>query len=469
MQKKLFLANIFIMSSSMMFIRIAGMLANIYISAKAGAVAMGMYHMIFSVFTFGITFASSGTGFAATRLISENRANPKSIIAKCLRIAFVMSLIGFGVFFFSAPIIQKNFIKNSSTVFALRILAFALPCMATSAVFRGYFIAKRKVAIVTVSSISEEAVSIGITLVCLKKLAGTPDSYMSLVYGCALSNLFACIFDATAYHYCTGNSILGTKEISYKPILNICVPIALGSYLKTGLVAAENLLIPIQFAKYGIKNGVSEYGIIKAMAMSIIMFPTVFIQAFSSLLVPEMSEMNASGRKNGIRYVFSKAIGAVMIFSTFISLMLFCNHDVISRTFFKEPKVSFYLGLLSLLAVPMYLDTVADSILKGLGLQNACLRYNIIDSVLRVTAIFVLMPKIGPVFYIALIYISEIFNLTLSLGKAAKTTKLKVEWFDWIILPGCCALAALPLKSPLVQTVVYAGVYIILVKARNKT
>ena len=108
MQKKRFLANIFIMSSSMMFMRIAGMLANIYISAKAGAVAMGMYHMIFSVFTFGITFASSGTGFAATRLISENRANPKSIIAKCLRIAFVMSIIGFGVFFFSAPIIQKK-------------------------------------------------------------------------------------------------------------------------------------------------------------------------------------------------------------------------------------------------------------------------------------------------------------------------------------------------------------------------
>ena len=148
--------------------------------------------------------------------------------------------------------------------------------------------------------------------------------------------------------------------------------------------------------------------------------------------------------------------------------MLFCHHDIISRTFFNEQKVSFYLGLLSLLAIPMYLDTVADSILKGLGLQNACLRYNIIDSVLRVAAIFVLMPKIGPVFYIALIYISEIFNLALSLGKAAKTTKLKVEWFEWIILPICCALTALPLKSPLVQTIVYAGVYIILIKARNK-
>ena len=264
MQKKRFLANIFIMSSSMLFIRIAGMIANIYISTIAGASAMGLYHMIFSVFTFGITFASSGTSFAVTRLVSENRANPKSIISKCLRIALVMSIIGFGVFFFSAPVIQKNFIGNPSAVYALRILAFALPCMATSAVFRGYFIAKRKVAIVTASSIFEETVSIGITLINLKKLAGTPESYMSLVYGCVLSNLVACIFDTASYHYFTKNSIFGSKEISYRSIFNICVPIALGSYLKTGLVAAENLLIPIQFAKYGIKNGVAEYGIIKA-------------------------------------------------------------------------------------------------------------------------------------------------------------------------------------------------------------
>lgn len=468
MQKKRFVANIIIMSSSMLIIRLAAMSSNIYISAKAGATAMGLYHMIFSIFTFGITFASSGTGFAVTRLVSEKRTNPQSIVKKCLRISIVMSFAGFCVFFFFAPLIQMHFTKNQSTVFAIRLLAFALPCMATSAVLRGFFIAIRKVTIITASSIFEEAVCIGVTLLLLNRLAGTQKAYLSLVFGCAVSNLTACIFDTLAYRHYTGKSIFKTEEVKYKSIFKICVPIAVGSYLRTGLVAAENLLIPLQFAKYGLYNGVAEYGIIKAMAMMVIMFPTVFIQSFSSLLIPEMSEMNAGGRKNGIRYVFSKSISAVMMFSVFISLMLFCHHDIISRSFFKEQKVSYYLGMLSLLPIPMYLDTVADSILKGLNLQNSCLRYNIIDSFLRVFAIVILMPQYGPVFYIAMLYISEIFNLTLSLTRAAKVTKPNIDIFRWVLLPVISAFFAFWIKNPVLQTLVYVGVYYAIIKIHSK-
>ena len=50
MRKNRFIANVFIMTFSMLLIRIAGMGANIYIAGIAGAQAMGFYHMIFSVF-----------------------------------------------------------------------------------------------------------------------------------------------------------------------------------------------------------------------------------------------------------------------------------------------------------------------------------------------------------------------------------------------------------------------------------
>ena len=79
MRKKRFIINVFMMSSTMLIIRIAGMISNIYISARLGASAMGIYHMIFAIFSFGITFASSGTGFAATRLIAENPSSDVSV------------------------------------------------------------------------------------------------------------------------------------------------------------------------------------------------------------------------------------------------------------------------------------------------------------------------------------------------------------------------------------------------------
>ncbi len=459
MRKKRFITNVFIMSASMLIIRIVGMASNIYISARAGATSMGIYHMIFSVLTFGITFAASGTGFAVTRLASEGKYSDGSIIRKCLIISGAMSTVGFCFFFFASSFVGKSLIKNPDTVSAVRMLSFALPCMGASSVYRGYFIAKRRAGIMTASSIAEEAICIAVTIMLLSSKA-LSKSYMCLVYGCLISNFAAFVFDTAACRICLRKELCRTKGVVFKDIFAICIPIALGSYLRTGLVAAENLMIPLQFEKFGVANAVGEYGIIKAMAMPILMFPTVFIQAFSSMLVPEISEMNAHSRPNGIRHVTTLAINTATMFSFFIAMMLLKHHDIISSSFFKEPEVSHYLGMLSLLAIPMYLDTVADSILKGLNLQNASLVYNITDSALRLASIILIMPRIGPVFYIAMLYISEIFNLTLSLGKVAKTSNLKIDFVPLIVIPAISACAASLFESPPVQAAVYASVYL---------
>lgn len=441
----------------MLIIRIMGMASNIYISSLAGAKSMGIYHMVFSVFTFGITFASSGTGFAVTRLIAEERANEKSVIKKCLVISWVMSAVGFAFFFFASEFAGEKLIRHPDGALCLKILSFALPCMASSSVMRGYFIAKRRAGLLTLTSIAEESISIALSLALLK-LSSLP-SYICLITSCTISNLFAFVLDTALCRMCIKKGTHLNKKARFRDIFAICVPIALGSYLRTGLVSCENLIIPLQFAKFGTAEPVAEYGIIKAMAMPILMFPTVFVQAFSSMLVPEMSEMNSKGRRSGIRHVSQISLNAVTMFAFFIALMLFKHHDIISDSFYKEERASFYLGALSLLSVPMYLDTVADSILKGLNLQNASLKYNITDSVLRIIFILIFMPKFGPVSYIIMLYVSEIFNLTLSLNKAVKTTSLKIDFATLLLKPLFCACIALLFSAPLTQAFVYIGLY----------
>ncbi len=464
MRKKQFIRNVFIMSSSMLVVRIMGMVSNIYISAAAGSSSMGIYHMVFAVFTFGITFAASGTGFAVTRLVAEDVFSEKQVLKKCLAISFVMSFAGFSFFFFAPEKLWQKFIHAGNISLAFKILAFALPCMGTSTVLRGYFIAKRHGVTLTVSSIFEEALCIISTLLLIK--SSSMPSYMCLVWGCTVSNFGAFVMDSILCSVWLGKSVSKTRPAPYREIFSICVPIALGSYLRTGLVAIENLMIPMQFQKYGTLNPVGEYGIIKAMAMPILMFPMVFIQAFSSMLVPEMSEMNAKNAKNGIRHVAGLALSTTTMFAFFISLMLFKHHRLITTSFFKENGVGYYLCMLSFLAVPMYMDSVADSILKGLGLQNASLRYNIIDSLLRIASIFFLMPKFGPVFYICMLYISEIFNLSLSLGKASKVTGLKVDFYSLLIKPFLCTLGAYFFDPPLLCLGVYMLLYALKIPPR---
>ena len=43
----------------------------------------------------------------------------------------------------------------------------------------------------------------------------------------------------------------------------------------------------------------------------------------------------------------------------------------------------------------MYLESMVDGVLKGLGEQLATFRYSLLDSILRITAIWFVVPKYG--------------------------------------------------------------------------
>ena len=51
--------------------RLVAVAFNVYISNKIGAVAMGLFSLISTVYGFGITFATSGINLATTRLVAQ--------------------------------------------------------------------------------------------------------------------------------------------------------------------------------------------------------------------------------------------------------------------------------------------------------------------------------------------------------------------------------------------------------------
>ena len=49
----------------------AGLIFNIYVANKVGQEAIGVFSLVMSVYTFAITFATSGLGLACTCIVSE--------------------------------------------------------------------------------------------------------------------------------------------------------------------------------------------------------------------------------------------------------------------------------------------------------------------------------------------------------------------------------------------------------------
>ena len=445
--KRNFIFNMLTMSVSMLAVRIGGICFNIYFTSIIGAQNTGMFHLIFSVYGFMLTFSVSGTGITVTRLVSEAAAadvrSAASIVRRCCAVCLCTSCTAAAAVIFGSNFVSRAVTGSDDAALGFILLGISLPCAATSGVFRGYFMAVRRVGFVTLSQLVEEGASALITIFMLFRLRDTDMAYISAIFGISASAFVGVLIDFVMYRAQTEDRFSNTRiSVPYRSILSISVPIALGSYLRSALVSVENVLIPGRLALSGVDSALARYGTIKGMSMPLMYFPAVFISAFASMLVTELADRNASRKTNGIKYISQKACEYTLYFSFMIAAVLFLWGGGIANFFYPGSDVGQYLVYLSFLVIPMYLDSVVDSMLKGLNQQMSSLLYNIIDSVLRIALIWFIIPQYGVTAYIIILYASEIFNLTLSIARLARVSNMRLGVLS-LILPVVCGTAAL--------------------------
>ncbi len=423
MKRKEFVTGVMSLTLSMLVIQSMSMGFSVYVSGKFGAAQMGLFHLVMSVYSFALTVAMSGVPLAATRLVSESASRSASgkIVKKCLAISLVFGFASFIFVFAFADKISVHMLDEPRTSAPLKILSFALPFISVSGVIRGYFTGIQKVSCITVSRMAEEFSYMFIMLTLMKTLGTQQTGVFISAVGLALSAVTACVCDITMYAIAIRrhNTYIQSKH-GFRSVLAISMPVATGSYLRSGLIAAENLLIPSALTKSGTTNALSRYGTVKAMAMPVITFPYVFLQSFTSLLVPEISARKAKENKNSVRRAANASLKYTFVFASIIAVVLIIFGKKLAFALYGDTQAGDYITALALLTVPMYIDSVTDGLLKGLNQQVYSLKINIIDSALRVPIIYLLLPHTGIYGYIAVLYGSELLNLTLSFKRLKK-------------------------------------------------
>ena len=93
----------------------------------------------------------------------------------------------------------------------------------------------------------------------------------------------------------------------------------------------------------------------------------------------------------------------------------------------------------------MYLDSIVDSILKGLDQQVSSLKYNFSDSCIRVALVYFLVPQFGVKGYLCVLFFSTIFNATLSIHRLIVVSRVEIRVLDWIVKPLVSAALAVSL------------------------
>lgn len=254
-----------------------------------------------------------------------------------------------------------------------------------------------------------------------------------------VSEIGSFLFTFTLYKLEIRKHTIKQKETGnyFKTITSISLPIAITSYIRSGLSSLKQLLIPISLEKHGLSHAdaVSKYGLISGMVMPILLFPEVIINSFSGLVVPEYAYFDTKKATGKIAYVTARIFRITFLFSIGIFGVFFLYNKELSFAIYQNFEIATYLKILSPLIFFMYLDSIVDNILKGLNQQLDVMKCNILDLFTSIFFIYCLLPIWGLNGYIIVIYFSELLNSLVSLFQLNKLTHLKIDFINWIIKP----------------------------------
>jgi stage V sporulation protein B len=437
-RKRVFIRNAVFMTLGSAALRFSGLWFRSCVCSWIGASGVGIYQLIFSIFSLGITACTSGIGLAVTRMVAEGKGS-RRYLRGCLYFALTLSFAAGAVLLAVSDFAARRLIGTPAAAAPLRLLAPGLPFIAACACLKGYFFANRNIIVPMIGEFWEQLATIGVSYLLLTR---TPlPELNALMLGSTIGEAAACAYVVLAFFFYLRKHGLaeddGTKARVLRNILHIAGPMLVGSFLRSALFSAENLLIPAGLRRYGAGGvaALAQYGVMQGMVMPVIFFPMSFVSSVAMLLIPEIAEAAVRGRDSTVTYSAEHAFRTTLMFGFVTSAVLIVFADEIGGIFFGNAQAGNILRIMAPIAPLMYLDNVVDNMLKGLDQQMYSLKYNFSDSVMRVALITALIPLFGIRAYLAILYFSEIYNASLSISRLLKVTRLKVDLLGWIVFP----------------------------------
>lgn len=473
MKKENLIYSTLILTAASIFTRILGMVFRVYLSNQIGAVGMGVYQMIMSVYSFVSTFACSGIVVAVSSLVSAHLARRENACARyvlrfCLTLSGVLGIAAGVVLYFGADGISSLLLKEPAAAFSLKILAPGLVFMSVSSCFRGYFLAVAKVSKPAVAMIIEQLARMAVitAFMGIWLPLGLKFSCAAAVIGMTAGEILSALYLYFVYLknravLREGDALAFPKRTLVKSVLKMAVPVAVSSYLQSTLRMIENLLLPSSLKRYsGGEGGMGIYGSLKGMVMPLLMFPSVFLSSLSTSLVPEISRSVSVNNQKRVSATLNRVIKITLVTSILIVAVFLTFSHEIGIALYRSDDVGRMLAMLAPLCPFMYLEIVVSGVLRGLNEQLSSLRYNTVDSVMRIILIFLIVPYKGLYGFIAIMYLSNIYTSMSSIARLLKVTTVSFNAKDWLIKPVLGALASALLFKGVFRFLIPSGVNI---------
>lgn len=436
--------------------RFIGFFYRIYLSNTIGAKNLGLYQLIFPIYSICYTIYASGiqtaiSKIAASKLKNKNKHTLVSPFLTGASLSLFLSLLMSTSLYISAPFIASYLLKEPSCTTSLRILSMVFPFCGLTACANGFYYAINKTGIPSISQLIEQITRVSIVFIFCSIFNFTPSScniaVVSLVIGEFISCIFmffALIFNKT-FSLCfksSSHKSFTDYFYSYKKLITYTIPLTLNKLLISILNSIEAILIPIMLTKYGLSHNESLviYGVLTGMSMSFIMFPSAITNSLSVVLLPSISAAKAEKKDYEIQTTVSQTFHYTFIIGLLsLAIFSFWGKDI-GLCVFNNSSAGNFIKILAWLCPFMYLTTTLSSVLNGLGKTTITFRNSLLSSILKLLFVLIIIPQLGIYGYLLGILFSSIFLFILDLFSINKYISISINFKNTIIKPAIITL-----------------------------
>lgn len=393
--------------------RFIGFFYRIFLSRVFGAEGMGIYQLTAPVLA--LTFALSAAGiqtaiskFVARETSTRDYRYSFVYLFSGLTLSLALSILCAGFVYCFSEQIAVRFLMEDRTAPLLRIIALSIPMAAVHSCINGYFYGIKKAGIPSICQLSEQLMRVGsvyvIYALCQKRGYSPTISFavIGLVIGECASMLVSLI---AAWAHFSGK--LNTSSASsnvpvhlhraLSDMLHLSIPLSANRVIINFLMSVEAVFIPAQLLRYGYAHqaALSIYGVLTGMSLPLILFPSAITGSVCVLLLPVVSEADATGNQHIVEKAIQKSVKYGFLLGSVFTLIFFLGGSFLGNLLYQNEAAGRFISVLGFLCPLMYIASTLSSILNGLGKTGLTFLYSMISLLVRLFFVFFLIPVMG--------------------------------------------------------------------------
>ncbi len=420
--------------------RIVGFLYRIFLADTLGETDLGLYQLIFPIYSICFTLYASGLQTAVSQLI----ANPhykysKKIIKTGILLSLSIAITLSFILYINADFISLHFLFAPKTAPLLRLLSFLFPFCGVTSMINGYFYGLQEAKVPAITQIIEQLFRVGfVFFIFLSQIFefSCHVAVAGLIVGEISSNVYNLIRFKTCKHPLAGLCNTSPTKIAID-ILRQAIPLSGTKLIISMLSSFESVLIPIMFCRYGLShdNSLALYGVITGMVLPFIFFPGTITNSLSVLLLPEISKADNEKNHNRILHTTGTTIKYTLLLGCIASSVFLQFGLTIGNCFFHSENAGKLLTLLSVICPFIYVSTTLASIINGLSKTHITFRNTVAGLFVRIAFLIFITPYFGVYGYLFGLILSQIIISILDAYYLVRHQYTEIKLLQWLLFP----------------------------------